>query len=217
MVQGQWLNAGPWRYQIGFETARAASVLWALFRARRDPVGLIEMLRLAALSLPYKNGAIDSGQYLDYHRYRINTCLGKHDEMAERFFRERGKALAWPLMASLIQRYRAAKVPVIILTARNRGIARFFADHLGADRLIANDFIGLAGQAELPVRLGEGKALLAQACARDMGISLSRSAYYGDSINDAPLLELVGFPVAVSPDRKLGMLAQKRGWPLLQP
>lgn len=190
---------------------------WALFRARRDPIGLIEILWLFSLSLSYKNGSIDPAQYVAYHRYRIATCTRDYDGMAGRFFEGRGKSLVRPAMALLIERYRAAKVPVIIITAQNRGIASHFADHLGVDRLIANGFISPEGEAEQPLCIGEGKVLRAQACACEMGLSLSRSVYYGDSINDAPLLELVGFPVAVSPDRKLRMLAQKRGWPLLQP
>jgi HAD superfamily hydrolase (TIGR01490 family) len=194
-----------------------SDLAWALFRARRDPVGLIEILRLVALSLPYKNGTIDPKRYLAYHRYRIDTCSGKYDEMTERFFAERGKALVRPAMALLIERYRAAQVPVIIITAQNRGIASRFAGHLGVDRLIANDFIGPEGEAEQPPCLGEGKVLRAQAWAREMGLCLSRSVYYGDSINDAPLLELVGFPVAVSPDRKLEALALERRWPIFGP
>lgn len=37
-------------------------------------------------------------------------------------------------------------------------------------------------------------------------------SFYSDSINDLPLLESVGTPVAVNPDRKLAAVAAKRGW-----
>lgn len=36
--------------------------------------------------------------------------------------------------------------------------------------------------------------------------------FYSDSINDLPLLEAVGKPVAVNPDRKLRRVAALRGW-----
>jgi hypothetical protein len=48
--------------------------------------------------------------------------------------------------------------------------------------------------------------------AEEQGIDLSRSFAYSDSITDRPMLELVGQPVAVNPDRELRRLAQQRGW-----
>ena len=38
---------------------------------------------------------------------------------------------------------------------------------------------------------------------------------YSDSITDLPLLEVVGHPHAVNPDRTLRRLARERGWPVL--
>src|SRR5256884_7965017 len=44
------------------------------------------------------------------------------------------------------------------------------------------------------------------------GIDLASSYAYSDSITDLPMLELVGHPVAVNPDRDLRREAEKRGW-----
>jgi hypothetical protein len=38
---------------------------------------------------------------------------------------------------------------------------------------------------------------------------------YSDSITDLPLLEAVGHPTAVNPDRALRRIAEERGWPIL--
>ena len=38
---------------------------------------------------------------------------------------------------------------------------------------------------------------------------------YSDSITDLPLLEAVGHPTAVNPDRALRRVAEERGWPIL--
>jgi len=35
---------------------------------------------------------------------------------------------------------------------------------------------------------------------------------YADSTSDLPMLEAVGFPVAVNPETKLAALARRRGW-----
>src|SRR5919106_1545789 len=43
-------------------------------------------------------------------------------------------------------------------------------------------------------------------------IDLSGSFAYTDSITDQPMLEEVGNPVAVNPDRELRRIAEQRGW-----
>ena len=35
---------------------------------------------------------------------------------------------------------------------------------------------------------------------------------YADSASDLPMLEAVGFPVAVNPEAKLAAIARRRGW-----
>ena len=44
------------------------------------------------------------------------------------------------------------------------------------------------------------------------GLSLNESVAYADSSSDLPMLEAVGFPVAVNPETKLATIARKRGW-----
>jgi fatty acyl-CoA reductase len=43
-------------------------------------------------------------------------------------------------------------------------------------------------------------------------VDLHRSYAYADSISDLPMLEAVGNPVAVNPDRRLAAAARSRGW-----
>ena len=46
--------------------------------------------------------------------------------------------------------------------------------------------------------------------------SLADATFYSDSMNDLPLLDAVGTPVAVDPDPRLLAEATRRGWPLLR-
>src|SRR5207302_7723548 len=58
----------------------------------------------------------------------------------------------------------------------------------------------------------EGKAEAIRATAEEQGIDLEHSFAYSDSITDLPMLESVGNPVAVNPDRDLRREAERRGW-----
>ena len=61
---------------------------------------------------------------------------------------------------------------------------------------------------------GTAKAEAAEAWATQSGVDLSESYAYADDMSDLPLLELVGHPVAVNPERRLEKLARSRGWPV---
>jgi HAD superfamily hydrolase (TIGR01490 family) len=59
---------------------------------------------------------------------------------------------------------------------------------------------------------GEGKAEAIRSLAERFGIDLERSYAYSDSIADLPMLEAVGQPVAVNPDKELRRQAEEREW-----
>jgi hypothetical protein len=51
--------------------------------------------------------------------------------------------------------------------------------------------------------------------AEERDIELARSFPYSDSVNDLPMLELVGNPVAMNPDHRLRAIARRRAWQVL--
>jgi alcohol-forming fatty acyl-CoA reductase len=59
---------------------------------------------------------------------------------------------------------------------------------------------------------GESRALVLAQYATDNGLDLGESVAYADSTSDLPLLECVGFPVAVNPEARLAAVARRRGW-----
>ena len=51
--------------------------------------------------------------------------------------------------------------------------------------------------------------------AKRLGISPNEIAAFTDSIWDLPLLEQVGHPIAVNPDKKLRKISKKMGWKII--
>jgi HAD superfamily hydrolase (TIGR01490 family) len=72
------------------------------------------------------------------------------------------------------------------------------------------------GRLAEPFCYGPGKVIAMEKVAREKGYDLSRSYAYTDSISDLPMLEAVGHPVAVNPDRELESMARIRGWPIIE-
>jgi HAD superfamily hydrolase (TIGR01490 family) len=65
-----------------------------------------------------------------------------------------------------------------------------------------------------PVMHGPEKAKAAADTAASHGVPLLECHAYSDSMNDLPLLESVGYPHAVNPERELRRIAFARGWPI---
>ena len=59
---------------------------------------------------------------------------------------------------------------------------------------------------------GEARASVLADYAAAHGFDLAEGVAYADSTSDLPMLEAVGFPVAVNPETRLAALARKRGW-----
>ena len=62
---------------------------------------------------------------------------------------------------------------------------------------------------------GEAKAERVCELAAERGYLLPDCYAYSDSITDLPMLEVVGNPRVVNPDRALRKIAERRGWPIL--
>ncbi len=109
---------------------------------------------------------------------------------------------------------------VVIISASPEEIVRPLAHYIGVDEVIATrakvDADGhFTGELEF-YAYGEDKAAEVRRIAERDGLALDESYAYSDSATDMPLLEEVGNPVAVNPDKELRRVAEERGWPILE-
>ncbi len=93
--------------------------------------------------------------------------------------------------------------------ARHFGFADVISNHLAWENETATGEIALPVIAER-----EKQAALVRYC-REHNVDAAQSKAYSDSFSDLPMLESVGFPAAVNPDRRLRRVALERRWPVL--
>ena len=72
------------------------------------------------------------------------------------------------------------------------------------------------GRLAAPFCYGEGKADRIHKLAAERSYDLSKCYAYSDSASDLPMMQVVGHPVAVNPDRALTAVAHRRGWPVVE-
>ncbi len=116
----------------------------------------------------------------------------------------------------LMALHRALGRSVFIVSSSPEEVVRPLARHFGVEDVIATrarvgDDGRYTGELEFYCA-GEGKAQAIREVAAREGIDLAGSYAYSDSITDLPMLEAVGNPVAVNPDRELRKVAEERGW-----
>ena len=107
---------------------------------------------------------------------------------------------------------------VFIVTAAPVELAQIVAGRLGlTDALGTVSEIAegrWTGQLASEFLHGQAKADAIRALAAERGYDLARCSAYSDSLNDLPMLQCVGEPHAVNPDRRLRALATDRDWPI---
>lgn len=115
----------------------------------------------------------------------------------------------------LIQGHQQAGHEVIIISASARQLVEPIAKELDIDKVISTELEIIDGKFTGTVEFyykGSAKADAITELVDEHGYDLQHSFAYSDSVTDAPMLELVGYPVAVNPDRALKKLALERGW-----
>ena len=84
-------------------------------------------------------------------------------------------------------------------------------DHIVAAEIAQKDGLLTGEMAKVPPT-GEVRAQLMLEWATREGLDPSQGVAYADSASDLPMLEAVGYPVAVNPETRLVTIAEKRGW-----
>ena len=201
----------------------SSTTLWTRHMRARGELPLRDLMRIVGALMRYKLGQLDmvettrnfvrdlADQPEELHEAKTRRWVA--DELVQ-YVAEEGRA--W------LESHRRLGHRVALITASPRYTADPLAEALGLapEDVLATRFEvrdgRFTGRLLDPMLYGAGKLSAAAAYARQHGLSLAASFFYTDSISDLPLLENVGHPVAVNPDRSLRRLAEAKGWSIVR-
>ena len=137
-------------------------------------------------------------------------------ELGEEIYDELMAERIWPGTRALANMHLDAGQRVWLVTATPVELALIIARRLGltgALGTVAESENGLyTGRLVGDVLHGPAKAHAVRSLAAREGLDLRRCSAYSDSVNDVPMLSVVGTAVAVNPDSELRDVARERGW-----
>lgn len=154
--------------------------------------------------------------------YLTNMCTGWDVEQVKSIVAETLHDIVDPLVfaeaANLIADHKLCGRDVVVVSASGEEIVAPIARELGANHAMATRMVVEDGKYTGDVDFycfAEGKVQAIEELAVREGYALEHCYAYSDSITDLPMLEAVGHPAVVNPDRALRKEAAARGWPVL--
>ncbi|MFC5908216.1 HAD family hydrolase [Streptacidiphilus monticola] len=180
------------------------------------------VLKSAYAQFVFLAGGADHDQMEKMRQYLSSLARGWNVAQVREIVAETLHDLIDPLIydeaAELIEAHHLAGRDVVIVSSSGSELVEPIGEMLGVDHVIATRMAEAEGRYTGEIEYyayGPTKAEAIRELARQQGYDLAESFAYSDSVTDLPLLESVGHPHAVNPDRGLRREAAARGWPVL--
>jgi HAD superfamily hydrolase (TIGR01490 family) len=201
---------------------RGASIYhFARGLAARKMFGPRDLARMTWGQLYFRLRGTENSEHIDAARQAALAFVAGHSvadivRLGEEIYDDTMADRIWEGARELTQRHLNAGQRVWLVTATPVELADILARRLGltgALGTVAETVDGVyTGRLVGGLLHGEAKAAAIRALAVREGLDLARCAAYSDSLNDLPMLTLVGHPNAVNPDMALRAEARNRGW-----
>jgi putative phosphoserine phosphatase/1-acylglycerol-3-phosphate O-acyltransferase len=140
------------------------------------------------------------------------------EELGQEVFDKHLATQIYPESRALVRAHQDAGHTVAIVSSATRYQAEPMARELGIDHVLCTrlevESGVFTGRIVRPTCYGEGKATAARELAALHDIDIAQSWFYTDSDEDLPLLEIVGRPRPLNPNRALAQVAKERRWPV---
>ena len=180
------------------------------------------VLRSAYAQFVYLVGGADHDQMEKLRQFMSQLCAGWDVATVREIVADTLHNIVDPIVydeaVSLIEEHHLAGRDVVIVSTSGTEVVGPIGEMLGADRVVATRLEIVDGRYTGDIEYyayAEEKARAIRDLAEEVGYDLEASYAYSDSVTDVFMLETVGHPHAVNPDRELRKIAASRGWPVL--
>jgi HAD superfamily hydrolase (TIGR01490 family) len=180
------------------------------------------VLRSAYSQFVYLVGGADHDQMEKMRAFLSQLCTGWDVQTVREIVADTLHNVVEPIVydeaVTLIEEHRLAGRDVVIVSTSGAEIVEPIGAMLGIDTVVATRLEIVDGRYPGEISYyayAEQKAIAVRELAEERGYDLDRSYAYSDSVTDVPMLEEVGNPFAVNPDRDLRRIAKERDWPTL--
>jgi HAD superfamily hydrolase (TIGR01490 family) len=202
--------------------AKSSTLAYAKPFYRGGLINRRTVLRSAYAQFVFLAGGADHDQIERMRAYLSAMCTGWDVQQVKDIVAETLHDLIDPMVyaeaAELIEDHHEAGRDVVIVSTSGAEVVEPIGEMLGADQVVATQMEIVDGRYTGEIGsyvYGPAKAEAVRRLAVSEGYDLARSFAYSDSVTDLPMLEAVGHPCAVNPDRALRKAAIERGWPVL--
>jgi len=131
-------------------------------------------------------------------------------------FKKRIKPLIRDKARDAIEYHKNLQGRTVILSAATNYVCQPVKEYLTMDDIICSHMElqhgHFAGRVKGAYCYGDEKLRRVLAYCEDLKFDPAEAYYYADSISDLDVLQRVGHPVCVSPDKRLREVAGQRGW-----
>jgi HAD superfamily hydrolase (TIGR01490 family) len=172
------------------------------------------------LSLLYKLNLGDPSKMIDR---MLSWMKGLREidikQLCEEIYHASIKKTIRPEILESFEKHRSIGAAVVLLSSAIAPICEVVARHLQLDALVCTQMETLDGEFTGHIRGklvygAEKKHRMLSFCSEHES-DAEKAWYYGDSHTDRHVMEAVGNPVAVSPDKRLKKIAIRQNWPIL--
>ncbi len=182
-----------------------------------------DVVKSAYAQLMFRLGGTDEQTMARTRDYLAALCKGWRVEQVRQIVAEALDELINPYVyaeaATLIGEHQAAGRDVVLVSASGDEMVRPIGALLGVNDVIATRMSIVDGRYSGEVEFyaaGPSKVAGVRELAAQRGYDLAECYAYSDSSSDLPLLEAVGRPSVVNPDRALRRVAIENAWPILE-
>ncbi|MEP5766650.1 MAG: HAD-IB family hydrolase [Halieaceae bacterium] len=188
-------------------------------QVKRGQLAPREFVELAAAMTSFGLGNMGfSGMMVVTSQFMRGVTEESYVEFGEELFEKHIAKLIYPESRALINAHLKKGHTVAIISSATPyqvepAARKLNIEHVMCTRLEVEDGV-LTGGIVRPTCFGPGKVMAAESLAEDHGVDLEQTFFYSDSDDDLELLERVGKPRPLNPNRKLTAIAEREGWPV---